>query len=586
MLYRATFTGREGTLACFELLKEQYEQREAAATRPGGVPAWFGQPGPLNLVTTWDVEYLPFSFTFLELRTKTPLERHVQEPTQIAVREGWKKGEVKTGSLKEVYERDPLYTLVSQSPEEIVYVWPDPSRDRSDVFIEKRYRHLGGYRIQLNVTIYNLGAEDLVNQPQIDVHTWEAEKKKRGLFAPAPNIVEGLCMTGEGDLESETGSDLLEEPLNPGGEARWVGCANRYFILGLISRGLSDGRCTMSAAGNGVVTTSLYRSNPFTVAPLPEARCHPDWYKPGEELFRCSQAAGLLDVSSADLFRAEVTNRAYAKKKESLGPEDSARLLNLLKGLSGSAGAVLYDFELYLGPKDIDRLREPGVGLEDSIDFWIVGFISKPMLYLLRWFYSLIPHWAFAIVMLTILVKLALLYWTQKSFAQMQRMAQLKPMMDELKTRYGKDKERLNQEMMGLYKREKVSPLGGCLPMLLQMPIWIALYRTIYSSVDLYQAPLGGWITDLSAPDPYFVMPLILGASMFVQQRLTPTTMDSAQAKMMQYIMPIMFTVFMLFLPSGLNLYILINTLLTMLQQWYLRRSHNVAKPKPQPSSA
>jgi YidC/Oxa1 family membrane protein insertase len=154
----------------------------------------------------------------------------------------------------------------------------------------------------------------------------------------------------------------------------------------------------------------------------------------------------------------------------------------------------------------------------------------------------------------------------------MQRMASLKPMMEELKVKYGKDKERLNQEMMNLYKREKVNPLGGCLPMLLQMPIWIALYRTIYSAVDLYQAPLGLWITDLSAPDPYFVLPLVLGVSMFVQQKLSPTTMDSAQAKMMLYMMPAMFTVFMLFLPSGLNLYILVNTVLSLAQQWYLKK--------------
>jgi len=178
---------------------------------------------------------------------------------------------------------------------------------------------------------------------------------------------------------------------------------------------------------------------------------------------------------------------------------------------------------------------------------------------------------------LTVLIKLLLLPVTHRSFKQMQKMATLKPLMDEVKAKYGDNKERLNQEMMALYKREKMNPVGGCLPMLLQMPIWIALYRTIYTSVELYQAPLGLWIQDLSQPDKYFVLPVLLGVSMFVQQKLTPTTMDSAQAKMMLWFMPIMFTVFMLFLPSGLNLYIFVNTLLSMLQQWHLRKD---ATPK------
>ena len=291
--------------------------------------------------------------------------------------------------------------------------------------------------------------------------------------------------------------------------------------------------------------------------------------------------AARLELDGRDLYHAATAEAAYQKIADGLSKEDKEFYRSLLKDLALARGTALYSFEIYVGPKDISLLTEPGVGLEDSIDFWIVGFLSKPMLHLLRWFYGLIPHWAVAIVMLTVLVKLALLYWTQKSFTQMQRMAQLKPMMEALKEKYGKDKERLNQEMMALYKREKVNPLGGCLPMLLQMPVWIALYRTIYASVDLYQAPLGLWIQDLSAPDPYYVLPLLLGLSMFGQQRLTPTTVDNAQAKMMMYMMPVMFTVFMLFLPSGLNLYIFVNTLLSMAQQYYLRQKFGQTTSNP-----
>ncbi len=178
-----------------------------------------------------------------------------------------------------------------------------------------------------------------------------------------------------------------------------------------------------------------------------------------------------------------------------------------------------------------------------------------------------------AIILLTLVVKIITYYPTMRSFVQMQRMASLKPLMDELKVKYEGDKQKQSAELMALYKREKVNPLGGCLPMLLQMPIWIALYRTIYASVDLFQAPMGLWITDMTQPDPYFVMPVVLGGLMFLQQKMTPTTMDNAQAKMMLYAMPIMFGVFSLFLPSALNLYILVNTILSIGQQWYLRRS-------------
>jgi YidC/Oxa1 family membrane protein insertase len=570
-LYQAVFTGTEATLACFSLLNPQYDRMEEEAV-PAGVPAWMGAKGPLNLITTWDSDYLPFKLSFLEFKSDGSAERLLVQPSKLASDEGWKAGERRTARLKELYEGDPVYHLASFTPDEIVYVWPNPETDKSDTFVEKRYTKLGGYRIGLNITVYNFGDGDVTTQPQLSINAWEAERQSRGLFAPPPNILEGLASVGDDELEREDGSSLQEEALNPAGECRWFGLANRYFLTAAINRGMTEARCTLSAQANGVVTAAAYRSNPFTLESAGDAMCYPSWYRKSDDLLRCTTVADALDIAHADLFVPTIHNKAYSTKRDQLG-DLAEPTLALLTALGSGEGAVLYSFELYLGPKDIDRLKEAEVGLEDSIDFWIVGILAKPMLNLLRWFHSLVGSWALAIIMLTILVKLALLYWTQKSFSQMQRMAKLKPMMDELKEKYGKDKERLNTEMMSLYKREKVNPLGGCLPMLLQMPIWIALYRTIYSSVELYQAPLGGWIQDLSAADPYFVLPVILGASMFAQQKLTPTTMDSAQAKMMLYMMPIMFTVFMLFLPSGLNLYILVNTFLTMAQQFYLRKT-------------
>lgn len=579
-LYRAVFTGRGGTLSCFQLLNPQYKRRQARDL-PSWAPSWLSQEGPMDMVTTWDTEYLPYSLSFRELGTGSEIRRVVQHPTATAEKEGWKAGDVKTGAAQDIYNADPTYTLVEGNDEKAVYVWPDPKADASDFYIQKTYVRSGtAYGIRLQVELFNFGAQALQNQPEMSLFAWDhGEQASGGLFSPPPNLLESMCQAGE-DFERETMSDLLEEPSSPAGEARWTALGNRYFLSAVISRGLTDTRCYMTALGNGVLQTTLYRVNPFEVAPASAQRCYPSWYhEEDDKLLRCAQIAARLELQEDDLFYASRADAAYQKAADSLSEEEREQIKTILKDLALGRGATLYNFEIYIGPKDLSQLTEPGVGLEDSIDFWIVGFLSKPMLHLLRWFYSLIPHWAVAIIMLTILVKLALLYWTQKSFTQMQRMAQLKPMMEQLKEKYGKDKERLNQEMMALYKREKVNPLGGCLPMLLQMPVWIALYRTIYASVDLYQAPLCLWIQDLSAPDPYYVLPILLGASMFGQQKLTPMTMDNAQAKMMMYMMPIMFTVFMLFLPSGLNLYIFVNTLLSMAQQYYLRTKFSQPTP-------
>jgi len=152
-------------------------------------------------------------------------------------------------------------------------------------------------------------------------------------------------------------------------------------------------------------------------------------------------------------------------------------------------------------------------------------------------------------------------------------MRKLKEPMEEIRRKYANDKNRMNQELMSLYKAHKINPLGGCLPLLIQLPIWIALYRTIYSAVELYQQPFAGWIDDLSAKDPYYILPIVLGAVMFVQQKMTPTSGDSAQMKLMLYGMPALFTAMMLFFPSGLVLYIFVNTVLSILQQWLIKRS-------------
>jgi len=237
----------------------------------------------------------------------------------------------------------------------------------------------------------------------------------------------------------------------------------------------------------------------------------------------------------------------------------------------GPGATVTHRHALYVGPKVLDMLEAEGDQLSLAVDYWVVGWLARPLLEAMKFFYGWLGNWALAIFLLTLVIKLLFFPLTQKSFKSMKEMQKLKPKIDALKEKHAADKERMNQELMGLYKSHKINPLAGCLPMLLQMPVWIGLYRMIWSSVELYQAKFL-WLDDLTDKDPTFVLPVALGVLTFVQQRLTPTTMDSAQQKMMMWMMPIMFTAFMLFLPSGLVLYIFMNSVLTVIQQWLIKR--------------
>jgi YidC/Oxa1 family membrane protein insertase len=254
---------------------------------------------------------------------------------------------------------------------------------------------------------------------------------------------------------------------------------------------------------------------------------------------------------------------------------------------------------VYAGPKVLTTLDALTVGGQDpklgqAVDFGWFAVIARPLLWILKFFQSGVRNWGLAIILLTIFVKLITLYWTQKSMRSMQGMAKLKPKITLLQEKYKDDKQRLNTEMMALYKANGVNPLSGCLPMLLQMPIWIALYSTLQVAVELYRMPFVGWLNDLTAPDKYYVLPVVTGLLMFVQQKLSPTPQDNQQAKMMLYMMPIMFTGFTLFVPAGLTLYILTNTLLAMGHQiWMNRQDHGtvtaelpkVEPPKPEPKA-
>jgi YidC/Oxa1 family membrane protein insertase len=246
-----------------------------------------------------------------------------------------------------------------------------------------------------------------------------------------------------------------------------------------------------------------------------------------------------------------------------------------------------YHFTGFAGPKllhKLDDVKADGqdARLGDAVDYGWKEVLARPMLAVLKAVHYVVPNWGFAIIVLTLLIK-AITWWpTQKSMRSMREMSKLKPEIDKLKAKYGEDKQKFNAAMMALYKERGVNPLGGCLPMLIQMPIYIALYSMLAASVELYRSGFMFWIKDLTAADPFYVLPLLTGAIMFAQQKLSPASPDPQQ-KTMMYMMPIMFTAFSIFLPAGLTLYILTNTLLSMGQQWLINRADPVKTPAKKP---
>jgi YidC/Oxa1 family membrane protein insertase len=226
---------------------------------------------------------------------------------------------------------------------------------------------------------------------------------------------------------------------------------------------------------------------------------------------------------------------------------------------------------LFVGPKLQQQLEEIEESLKLTVDYGWLTIISQPLFWLLSFVYGFVANWGVAIIVVTFLIKLAFYKLTESSGRSMAKMRNLQPRMKALQDRYKDDRQALSQAMMDLYKREKVNPAAGCLPILIQMPFFLAFYWVLLESVEMRQAPFALWITDLSTRDPYFILPLIMGVAMFTQQKLNPAPADPVQAKVMQ-IMPIMFTVFFAFFPSGLVLYWVTNTLLSIAQQWKVNR--------------
>lgn len=368
------------------------------------------------------------------------------------------------------------------------------------------------YLIDLSITIKNRSDNLLQGIPQLAL----VNSRFEGVASPADRFLFGGPAAFVNDSLQEISSDDFEDgPITLQGNIDWAGYEGNYFLCALVPK-------------NGA-------GNTFTIE--------------GTDLFAKSQLSGALDT---------------------LQPGSEQK----------------YDYHVFYGPKILNMLQDIGYNLDKSVNFGWFDVIAKPTLWLLNMFYSFCRNYGVAIILVTILFKAAFWPISQKGLKSMKNMQKLQPKMVKIKEKYKSDPTKMNQEVMSLYKTYKVNPLGGCLPMVLQIPVFFALYKVLLQSIELRHAPFMLWITDLSAPDrlwigfdlPYLgglpVLTLLMGASMFLQQKLSPTTADPTQAKIMMFL-PVVFTFMFLNFASGLVLYWFINNLLSILQQVLINRESN-----------
>lgn len=283
----------------------------------------------------------------------------------------------------------------------------------------------------------------------------------------------------------------------------------------------------------------------------------------GSMLSMGSQYFTAAIVDKSDLI-PDIFSSASVKESKSLG------------GFKYAPVQVKEDLNLkqtfYVGPKVVEALRSADAEFVEAMNYGMFGFLAHPLLTLMKWLHQLIGNWGFAIILLTLVVRLIVLPFNLMSFKSMKAMQKIQPLLQSIREKYKNDPMALNRETMAVMKLHKANPLSGCLPMLIQIPVFFALYRVIASSIEIYQQPFLGWITDLSLHDRFFVLPILMGITMFVQQKITPTTMDPAQAKILLF-MPILFTGLMIFLPSGLTLYMFVSALFGIIQQYFFMRT-------------
>lgn len=265
--------------------------------------------------------------------------------------------------------------------------------------------------------------------------------------------------------------------------------------------------------------------------------------------------------------KAGVSREYYARKVQ-----DNLFAFGVIVPLQRVDVTASASVPLYIGPQEQETLKTLSPGLEYTVDYGWLRMLAEPIFWVLEKIHEYVHNWGVAIIILTVLIKLLFYPLSAASYRSMGKMKVLAPKLQKLKERYGDDRQKMHQAMMDLYKTEKVNPLGGCLPIVVQIPVFIALYWVLLQSVELRQAPFMLWIDDLSAKDPYYVLPVLMGITMFVQTMLNPTPPDPMQAKLMK-IMPVAFSIFFFFFPAGLVLYWLVNNILSIAQQWHITRT-------------
>jgi YidC/Oxa1 family membrane protein insertase len=397
--------------------------------------------------------------------------------------------------------------ILLDQPVEIPFTWVSDK----GVAVEKRYRFLpGSYLMGLDITISNLSQNAFQDSITLSLLNSSATGKNQYGF-------EGPSALINGKLE-QIKKDSIEKKNLFNGKIGWVSLQDRYFLTSIIPKEVSDAGMQLTLKEPGLL----------------EAR--------------------------------------WVGTQSILSPQ-------MKKTLS---------FDVYFGPKKISVLKSFENGLDRAVDFGWFDVIARPCLWIMNYIHQMIPNYGFAIIILTILIKAILWPLGQKSYKSMNQMKRMQPLMSEIREKYKNDKQKINEETMALYRTYKVNPLGGCLPMVAQIPVFFAFYRMLYEAIELRHAPFMGWINDLSAPDRLFhinvssipfmeppygipVLTIIMGATMFIQQKMQPPMGDPAQAKMMMF-MPVIFTVIFINFSSGLVLYWLVNNILSIAQQYFVSK--------------
>jgi YidC/Oxa1 family membrane protein insertase len=381
----------------------------------------------------------------------------------------------------------------------------------------------GAYQLWSTLRVENRGRELRNVRVSYEGHHYARRQDEQGGFLAGRSALSasGMCLVDDTPNRFERG-DIVEDKPDFKGAVAFGSVDTVYFTQAIAAHGASFERCALSGSDRG----------------------------------------GSADDPDGSLLSVSLS---YPQTKIAAGASASFRAL------------------AYLGPKTPAELAAAGHGLRRAS--YVGGLpgidaIANGLVAMLEFIHGrVIGNWGIAIILLTIFVKLALYPLTAKSFESIAAMRRLKPEVDVINEKFADDREKKGAAMMALYKDHKINPFGGCLPQLLQLPIWWALYMSLSTNVELFRRPFFGFWQDLAAPDPYYVLPLALGALMWVQQKITPSTMDPAQAKMMLYVMPAMITSFMLFLPAGLCLYMFTNSVLSILQQKFIE--HRLARKHP-----